>query len=56
MLDTYCSLFELDWRGDRTVANREQFLGTHPIYVDKNQQNNQDVHNAYVRDMLVKAC
>ena len=26
LLDTYCKLFELDWRGDKTQAGREQLL------------------------------
>mmetsp|Transcript_18532 Transcript_18532/g.24890 ORF Transcript_18532/g.24890 Transcript_18532/m.24890 type:complete len:92 (-) Transcript_18532:64-339(-) len=35
MLGTYCKLFELDWRGDASVDNREQFLLSNPIYMDK---------------------
>lgn len=31
-LDTYCVLFELDWRGDRDINNRDQFLATNPVY------------------------
>ena len=34
MLDTYCKLFELDWRGDASVDNREQFMLTNPIYMN----------------------
>ena len=38
MLDTYCKLFELDWRGDASIDNREQFMLTNPIYMDKNDR------------------
>lgn len=31
-LDTYCVLFELDWRGDRHISNRDEFMATNPIY------------------------
>jgi len=33
-LDAYCKLFHLDWRADATVANREEFMATHPIYLN----------------------
>ena len=25
-METYCTLFELDWKGDKSVDNREKFL------------------------------
>jgi hypothetical protein len=34
-LDTYCTVFELDWRGDRSIDNRDEFLMTNPIYMHK---------------------
>lgn len=34
-LDTYCTVFELDWRGDRSIDNREEFLMTNPVYMHK---------------------
>ena len=34
-LDTYCTIFELDWRGDRNLENKEEFLMTNPIYIQK---------------------
>jgi len=33
LLDTYCKLFKLDWRGDTSVENREQFLLDAPVYM-----------------------
>jgi hypothetical protein len=33
-LDAYCKLFHLDWRADATVANKEEFMATHPIYLN----------------------
>jgi len=35
-LDTYCTVFELDWRGDRSIENRDEFLMTNPVYMHKN--------------------
>ena len=32
-MDAYCRMFELDWRGDRSLENREQFLMTNPVYM-----------------------
>jgi len=37
-LDAYCKLFSLDWRGDMTLANRDEFMATHPIYISKDDQ------------------
>ena len=35
MLNTYCKIFELDWRGDQAIENREQFMLTNPIYMNE---------------------
>ena len=32
-LQTFCTLFELDWKGDKALENREQLLVTNPIYM-----------------------
>lgn len=56
MLETYCNLFELDWRGDRTVANREQFLASNPIYHKDQTQVKQTVDAKLVKEMLQRAC
>lgn len=34
-LDTYCTVFELDWRGDRNIDNREEFMLSNPIYMHR---------------------
>ena len=36
MMDTYCKLFELDWRGDTSLENRENFMLQNPIYLNEN--------------------
>jgi hypothetical protein len=36
-LNTFCTLFELDWKQDKTVENREKFLVETPVYLDSNQ-------------------
>jgi len=33
-METYCNVFELDWRGDKTLENREKFLMERPVYLD----------------------
>lgn len=32
-LETYSRMFELDWRGDRKLSNKKEFLATHPVYL-----------------------
>lgn len=39
-LDSYCTLFELDWRGDRVIDNREEFMMTNPVYMDQRDASN----------------
>jgi hypothetical protein len=34
MIDTFCTIFELDWRGDNSVKNKKEFLATNPIYLN----------------------
>jgi hypothetical protein len=37
-LEAFARMFELDWRGDRTLANKKEFLATNPVY-HKNESN-----------------
>lgn len=39
-LDTFCKMFQLDWRGDRTIDNKKEFLSTNPVYFDKHLNSN----------------
>jgi hypothetical protein len=39
LLDTYCFMFELDWRGDRTMKNQDQFLFHNPVYMQAAESN-----------------
>ena len=32
-LDLYCRMFELDWRGDSSYKNKQEFMSSHPIYL-----------------------
>ena len=32
-LDLYCRMFELDWRGDTSHKNKQEFMSSHPIYL-----------------------
>lgn len=32
-LDTFATMFELDWRGDRHINNKNEFLATNPVYL-----------------------
>ena len=33
MVDSYCEIFEIDWRGDKSVKNKKELLATNPIYL-----------------------
>ena len=56
-LDLYCRMFELDWRGDRSFQNKQEFMSTHPIYLDgTNITGYGEVNNEVVRDKLQRAC
>lgn len=40
LLDTYAKMFELDWRGDRSIQNKKEFLSSNPVYLrDKSNVN-----------------
>ena len=32
-LETFCKMFEVDWRGDKAEKNKEEFLCDKPIYL-----------------------
>mmetsp|Transcript_7400 Transcript_7400/g.12498 ORF Transcript_7400/g.12498 Transcript_7400/m.12498 type:complete len:144 (+) Transcript_7400:380-811(+) len=32
-VDAYCKLFQLDWRGDRSLENKKEFMATNPFYL-----------------------
>jgi hypothetical protein len=57
-METYCKMFELDWRGDRDFANKDEFLSTHPVYVDSRDKSKLGgaLNEKVVRSMLRKAC
>lgn len=40
MIDAYCKLFELDWRGDSALENREQFMMSNPVYMNEKDRSN----------------
>ena len=60
LLDTYCKMFELDWRGDLTVANKDQFMSTHYIYMNSRDQSSLEIvgniDNKRVTTALRAAC
>jgi hypothetical protein len=33
-MDTFSKMFELDWRGDKSTANKAEFLSMNPVYLD----------------------
>ena len=57
-METYSKMFELDWRGDRDFANKDEFLSTHPVYVDANDKSKlgDALDEQVVRTMLRQAC
>ena len=36
LIDSYMEIFEIDWRGDKSVKNKKEFLATNPIYLNFN--------------------
>ena len=58
-LTTFCSLFELDWKGDSSLDNREQLLMTNPVYTHPlNMQSIQQVKQAdesTFKEMIMRA-
>ena len=60
MLNSYCKLFELDWRGDVSLENREQFLMQNPIYIHSKDQANLvekgEISNSNVLTQIRQAC
>lgn len=59
-LDSFCRMFELDWRGDRSLNNKSQFLATNPVYLGEHDQTNfrkyGDIGNFEVTTLLRLAC
>jgi hypothetical protein len=57
-METYCKMFELDWRGDRDFANKDEFLSTHPVYVNSKDKGKLELNldEEKVREMLRNAC
>lgn len=33
-LDSYTKMFKLDWRGDQDIEAKDEFLCTHPVYLN----------------------
>ena len=33
-MDTFSKMFELDWRGDRSVTNKREFMSLNPVYLN----------------------
>ena len=59
-LDTFAKMFELDWRGDRTVPNKKEPLASHPVYLTIQDRSNfaryGEVGNFELLGMLRQAC
>lgn len=53
MIDTYCRLFELDWRGDSDIDNREQFMMYKPIYMHQSDRPNLATYGEMNNDKVV---
>lgn len=59
-LSTFSRMFELDWRGDRLVKNKQQFLATNPVYLNPVDKSNTlgygDLTEEDVSTQLRQAC
>jgi len=50
-------MFEVDWRGDSTTNNKEQFMSTNPIYLDgSNLKSVGEITSEVLKDKLQRAC
>lgn len=60
LLDSYCRLFELDWRGDRDTKNKMEYLSLNPVYIHMKDRDNfvryGEVGNFEVKAMIKHAC
>ena len=59
-MNTFSRMFELDWRGDRAIENKTNFMATNPIYVNPNDRSSitsyERLSNFEVAAMLRYAC
>ena len=62
-LAAYCKLFELDWRGDTALENREQFLMSNPVYLNQRDRTSltsslgdESITNQRVFNQIRQAC
>jgi len=59
-LNTFTKMFELDWRGDRSLSNKDEFLASNPVYLKERDQSNfklyGEIGNFEVTSMLRRAC
>lgn len=57
-LDTFARMFELDWRGDRKLENKKEFLATHPVYTksENSVEGYGQIGNFEASAMLKVAC
>jgi len=57
MLDAYCKMFELDWRGEKQAILNKEFLSSSPINIEgTNLKDYGELTNEKLRHMLKKAC
>lgn len=58
-LDAYCKMFELDWRADHTITNRDEMMATNPVYLNMNDRSSLEAHgkigSEHVSDRLRRA-
>ena len=57
MIETYCKIFELDWKGVNESILNNEFMSTHPIYLEgQNVKAYGEIDNEKVKEMLKRAC
>lgn len=58
-LDTYCKMFELDWRADHSITNRDEMMATNPIYLNTQDRSSLEAYgvisNEAVGEKLTRA-
>lgn len=56
-LEIYCKMFELDWKGDTSYKNKQEFMFSNPIYIQgDNIKAHGEITGEKVKEKLQRAC
>lgn len=56
-MEAYTRMFEVDWKGDRALVNKQEFMMTNPIYLEgSNLKQFGEITPEVIRDRIQRAC